>query len=83
MDRSFGLDYDPRQFPNEVYYNEVIDNFGKMIHTQKAVVIGLCYSMLFYFYSASSSPQLLRGIPDYSIDTVLELTCQSATGNYE
>lgn len=26
MDRSFGLDYDPRQFPNEVYYNEVIDN---------------------------------------------------------
>ena len=27
-----------------------------------------------YFYSASSSPLLLRGAPDYSIDTLLELT---------
>jgi len=37
-----------------------------------------------YFYSASSSsPLLLRGTPDYSIDTVSELTCRSATGNYE
>jgi len=27
-----------------------------------------------YFYSASSSPLLLRGAPDYSIDTVAELT---------
>ena len=34
-----------------------------------------------YFYSASSSPLLLRGAPDYSIDTVSELTCRSATGN--
>jgi len=33
-----------------------------------------------YFYSASL---LLRGIPDYIIDTVSELTCQSATGNCE
>ena len=32
-----------------------------------------------YFYSASSSPPLLlRGAPNYSIDTVLELTRQSA-----
>ena len=36
-----------------------------------------------YFYSASSSPLLLRGVPDYSIDTVSELTRRSATGNCE
>jgi len=36
-----------------------------------------------YFCSASSSPLELRDAPDYSIDTVLELTCQSATGNFE
>jgi len=33
------------------------------------------------FYSASSNPLLLGGVPDYSIDTVSELTHQSATGN--
>src|SRR6218665_1626495 len=33
-----------------------------------------------YFYSASSSPLLLRGIPDYSNDTVSELTRRSAAG---
>ena len=32
-----------------------------------------------YFYGASSSPLLLRGDPDYSIDTVSELTRRSAT----
>src|SRR6218665_2954396 len=37
-----------------------------------------------YFCSASSSPLLLRGIPDYiSIDTVSELTRRNATGNGE
>jgi len=36
-----------------------------------------------YFHSASSSPLLLRGAPDYSIDTVLELTGRSTTGNCE
>jgi len=36
-----------------------------------------------YFYSASSSSLLLRGTPDYSIDTVPELTRWSATGNCE
>ena len=36
-----------------------------------------------YFYRASSSPLLIRGAPGYSIDTVLGLTCRSATGNYE
>src|SRR6218665_156691 len=30
-----------------------------------------------HFYSASSSPLLLRCAPDYSIDTVSELTCQA------
>jgi len=31
-----------------------------------------CYSFIYsrYFYNASSSPLLLRGTPDYSIDTV-------------
>jgi len=42
----------------------------------------LIHSLL-YFYSASSSPLLLRGAPDYSIDTVSELTSQSATSNCE
>src|SRR6218665_2319335 len=36
-----------------------------------------------YFYSASSSPLLLRDAPDCSIDTVSELTRRSATGNCE
>ena len=36
-----------------------------------------------YFYSASSSPLLLRGAPDYSIYTMSELTRRSTTGNYE
>ena len=36
-----------------------------------------------YFYSASSSPLLLRGSPNYSTDAVSELTRRSATGNYE
>ena len=35
------------------------------------------------FYSAFSSPLLLKGAPDYSIDTVSELTRRSATGNCE
>ena len=35
------------------------------------------------FYSASSSPTLLRGASDYSIDTLSELTRRSATGNCE
>jgi len=36
-----------------------------------------------YFYGTSSSPLLLRGAPDYSLGAVSELTCRSATGNYE
>jgi len=36
-----------------------------------------------YFYSASSSPLILRVTPDYSIDTVSELTHRSSTGNCE
>jgi len=36
-----------------------------------------------YFYSASSRPLLLRGAPDYSINTVLELTRRSAISNCE
>jgi len=34
-----------------------------------------------YFYSASSSLLLLRGAPNYSIDTVSALTRRIATGN--
>src|SRR6218665_1849687 len=38
-----------------------------------------------YFYSASSSPVglLLGGVPDYSFDTVSEVTHRSAKGNCE
>jgi len=36
-----------------------------------------------YFYSASSSPLLLRGTLDYRSDTVLELACRSTIGNCE
>jgi len=36
-----------------------------------------------YLYSASSSSLLLRGAPDYSIDTVSEYIRRSATGNCE
>ena len=36
-----------------------------------------------YFYSTSSSPLLLRGAPDYSINIVSELTCWRTTGNCE
>src|SRR6218665_796253 len=35
------------------------------------------------FYSATSSPLLLRGTPYYSIDTVLELIRRSTTRNFE
>src|SRR6218665_922909 len=34
-----------------------------------------------YFYSAFSSPLLLRGAPNYSIDTVSKLTRRIATDN--
>jgi len=34
-----------------------------------------------YFHSTSSSPLLLIAAPDYSIDSVSELTYRSATGN--
>jgi|SRR6218665_1590966 len=36
-----------------------------------------------YFNSTSSIPLLLRGAPNYSIDTVSELTHRSATGSYK
>jgi len=36
-----------------------------------------------HFNSASSSPLLLRGAPDYSIDSVSESKRRSATGNCE
>src|SRR6218665_2492363 len=43
------------------------------------------YYYYYYYisYGASSSPLLLRGAPDYGIDTVSELTLRSATGNCE
>jgi len=36
-----------------------------------------------YFFSTSSSPLLLGGATDYSIDTMSKLTRRSATGNCE
>ena len=50
------------------------------------LILSFIYSFIHsvYFYSASSSPLLLRGAPDdYSIDTVMELTHLSATGKCE
>ena len=41
------------------------------------------FRIFLIFYSASSSPLLLRGTPNYSIDTVSKLTRRSATGNCE
>jgi len=44
-------------------------------------VVNHIYSFIhsWYFYSASSSPILLRGAPDYSIHIVLELTRHNTT----
>ena len=39
----------------------------------------LIHSFIHSFYSASSSPLLLRGAPEYSIDTVSEIARRSAT----
>jgi len=50
-------------------------------NTMEKVVMSFIYSR--YFYSVSSSPLLLRGAPNYSTDTVSELTRWSTTGNYE
>jgi len=36
-----------------------------------------------YFYTTFSNPLLLRDMPNYSIDSVSELTRWSATGNCE
>ena len=55
----------------------VIDNY--MRHNYRHTFI----HTFWLFYSISSSPLLLRGPPDYSIDTVSESTRQSATGNCE
>ena len=47
------------------------------------LLIAPCMAHLFYsryFYSASSSLLPLRGAPDYSTDTVSQLTRQNATG---
>jgi len=53
--------------PRRTNYSEVLSAF---IHSG-------------YFYSASSSPLLLLGTHNYSIDTVSESTCRSATDNCE
>ena len=54
-------------------YNEAIINYNS-IHWYNAFIHSR------YFYSASSSPLLLRCAPDYNINTVSELTLRSATG---
>jgi len=53
--------------------------------TRRKIIIKFIRSFIHarYFYSASSSPLLLRGAPDCSIDTLLELTRRSATGKCE
>jgi len=44
-----------------------IENHSRCIYTGKGI---LSFIHSGYFYRASSSPLLLRGTPDYSIDTV-------------
>jgi len=57
----------------------VVSTLSKSIYKVKSY----SFFHLGYFYSTFSSPLLLRGPPDYSIDTVSELTCWSALGNFE
>src|SRR6218665_3265734 len=64
----------------------VLDHFDLVsIHDHWKLISHIILSFIHfgYSYGASSSPLLLRGAPDYSIDTALELTCRSTTGNCE
>jgi len=61
----------------------VFDGLTFGIASLKTLINDINFIHSGYFYSAFSSPLLLRGIPDYSIDTVSELTRRSPTGNYE
>ena len=49
--------------------------WNKIVHIIHSFINSWC------FYSTSSSPLLLRSTPDYSIDTLSELTCRNATWN--
>src|SRR6218665_4138036 len=55
-----------------------------IVHVNTYLHTKICSAYLLkYLYSTSSSPLLLRGSPDYSIDMMWELTRRSATGNCE
>ena len=57
------------------------------VHTNTCAHAYIVYFYLFiysgYFYGTSSSPLLFRGAPDYSIDTMSELTIVDTNYNYE
>ena len=68
----------------------VIERSTDYVASNNAIVVSfitMCiyYSFIHseYFYSASTSPPLLRGDSDYSIDTVSEIKRRSATDNCE
>jgi len=54
---------------NKVWHFEIMSKGSSFIHL--------------FIQDISIAPLLLKSTPDYSIDTVSELTCQCATGNYE
>ena len=53
------------------------------VSARQVFIVKNVFRFMFIHSFASSILLLLRGAPDYSIDTVSELTRQSATGNYE
>src|SRR6218665_172172 len=54
------------------------NSLTNLCHTKYRKTLGIAFHYIFihsgYFYSASSSPVLLRCAPNYCIDTVSELT---------
>ena len=75
-----------QQTPSHLKYNTArrLKNYLQSRQSNISILLHSYYNPFIhsrYFYIASSSRLLFRGIPDYSIDTVTELTRQSATGN--
>jgi len=59
--------------PLQVIYSEALFVLAYMM--LNANKNGYSFIHSGYFFSASSSPLLLGAAPNYSVDTVLELTC--------
>jgi len=71
---------------NNSFFTVVAGNVRSNVFQLKPKTVLIIFHSIIhsgYFYRVSSSLLPLRGAPDYSIDTVLELTRWSATGNCE